>query len=266
MKDNFGDRMKKYERLETERKFIPLLPIYARIDGRGFSKFTKGLKRPYDSRLTLIMSEVTKMLVEKTNALLGYTQSDEISLLWHSEDPKSEMFFDGKVQKMTSVIASLTTSLFMQECIVLLGQEYFDKTPHFDCRVFQLPNKIEATNVFLWREQDATKNAISMAARCYYSHKSLQGVSSSEMQELLFQKGINFNDYDPCFKRGSFYRKEEYEIDSSELDDVPEEYRPEGKVTRNKVMRLHMPKFSTVLNREGVIFNGETPITTPNIT
>ncbi len=50
-KDSFGDRMKMYEGAEAQRKFLPGLPIVARLDGRGFSRFTKGLERPYDQRM-----------------------------------------------------------------------------------------------------------------------------------------------------------------------------------------------------------------------
>lgn len=76
MSDDFGDRMKLYEMAEAGRKFMPLLPVIARIDGRSFSKFTKGLERPYDIRLSKLMVATTKFLVQETNANCGYTQSD----------------------------------------------------------------------------------------------------------------------------------------------------------------------------------------------
>lgn len=72
MTDNtaLGDRMKEYESYETNRKFMPGLPIYARIDGRGFSRFTRGMERPYDIRMSNAMIETTKVLVEHTHATL----------------------------------------------------------------------------------------------------------------------------------------------------------------------------------------------------
>ncbi len=93
MKDDFGNRMKVYEAAETERYFMPLLPVYARIDGRSFSNFTQGMKRPYDERITRAMVETTKYLVEETHARIGYAQSDEISLVWQQEHYKSERLF-----------------------------------------------------------------------------------------------------------------------------------------------------------------------------
>src|SRR4029078_3343282 len=96
-KDDFGDRMKRYVAAETERYFMPLLPIYARIDGRCFSGFTDGLQRPYDLRITRAMVQPTKFLVEQTPARIGYTQSDEISLVWLQDRYESEMFFNRKI-------------------------------------------------------------------------------------------------------------------------------------------------------------------------
>lgn len=78
IKSTLGQRMKGYEKRETEMEFLPLLPVYARIDGRSFHTFTRGMKRPYDENLSRAMIETTKYLVEHTHAKVGYTQSDEI--------------------------------------------------------------------------------------------------------------------------------------------------------------------------------------------
>lgn len=99
MNDDLGDRMKVYEMAEAGRKFMPLLPIVARLDGKGFSSFTKGLLRPYDERLSNLMVDCTKYLVSETNACCGYTQSDEITLAWYAPDYKSEIYFAGRISK-----------------------------------------------------------------------------------------------------------------------------------------------------------------------
>lgn len=263
-KDNFGDRMKEYEAIETERRFIPLLPVYARIDGRCFSGFTRGLERPYDTNITRCMVETTKYLVEKTHARIGYTQSDEISLVWCQDDYDSEVFFNGKIQKLCSILAALTSVKFNQLCSYTPLKDKATKgLPIFDCRVFQLPNRIEAANAFLWREKDATKNAVSMAARSFYSHKQLHGKSSAEMQEMIFQKGQNFNDYPAFFKRGTFIRRitEERPFTEEELLKIPEAHRPapDTLVKRSKVVEMDMPVFTKVSNRVEVIFDGAEP-------
>lgn len=264
MKDNLGDRMKEYESAETARKFLPLLPVYARIDGRCFSNFTRGLARPYDLNMSRTMIETTKSLVEMTHAKIGYTQSDEINLVWYSPDHVSKMIFEGKIQKLVSVLASMATTSFIQHCSNHgLGHRVLERPPTFDCRVFQLPNKVEAANAFLWREKDATKNAISMAARSYYSSKELHGKSSKEMQEMIFQQGWNFNDYPAFFKRGTFVRRvvEERAPTAEELQKIPEEYRIVAMTAlRSKIVELAMPNFTQVANRTEVIFDGAEPI------
>lgn len=266
MGDSFGDRMKMYEAQETGRRFLPLLPVYARIDGRSFSKFTKGMDRPFDKRMVDAMVSTTKHLVKETNAVIGYTQSDEISLAWYSDSVDSKIFFDGKIYKMTSVLASMAASAFAHSC--LFDNDMSDRfkrlLPCFDARVFQLPNQVECANAFLWREQDATKNAISMAARAYFSHKQLHKKSGPEMQEMLFQEhGINFNDYPTFFKRGRFVRREvqDVELPMDEYLAIPEKHRPESNTfKRTTVQEIAVPKFSTVTNRVDVIFNGADPI------
>ena len=113
-KTAFGDRMKMYERQETGARFIPKLPIYARIDGRCFSKFTKGMDRPYDVLFREAMLDTLTYLVEQTHPLIGYTQSDELSLMWYSDDIDSQIFFDGKKQKMVSVLAAMASVKFYE--------------------------------------------------------------------------------------------------------------------------------------------------------
>jgi tRNA(His) 5'-end guanylyltransferase len=264
--DALGDRMKMYEAAECGRTFMPLLPIYARIDGRCFSRFTHGMDRPYDERLSRAMVQTTKALVEEFHAVIGYTQSDEISLAWLQAGPDSQMLFGGKVHKLNSVLASFTAAVFGKRCF---DDEHLHDfaarhAPHFDARVFQLPNVDEAANAFLWREQDATKNAVSMAARSVYSHKALDGKSGPEMQEMLFERGINFNDYPAFFKRGTFVRRKAVSrvLTGMEIERIPEKHRPEPEalVTRTETVELDMPKFSSVTNRVAVIFEGAAPI------
>lgn len=208
--DALGDRLKSYEAVETQGKFLPMLPVYARIDGRCFSKFTKGMRRPYDETMSWMMQETTKYLVENTGALTGYTQSDEISLIWYSDDIKSEIFFCRKKQKMTSILAAMATAKFLQLALENFPDKCDKSLPTFDARVFQLPNMIEGMNCFLWRVQDAVKNSVTMAASEWYSNKQLMGKNSNDKLDMLIEKGINWNDYPKFFKEGSFFKRQEY--------------------------------------------------------
>lgn len=252
--DDFGNRMKAYEAIETARKFDPLLPIYARIDGRAFSAFTRGMKRPFDLSMTGAMVDTTRHLVHATHARIGFTQSDEISLVWLADQPGSDVFFSGKVQKMCSVLASMAAAVFA----TAIPREYADRLPHFDARVFQLPSKEEAANAFLWRAMDARKNAISMVAQAHFSHKALHGKDQKAMLAMLAEAGVAFDTYPASCRLGSWVRRElvERELTADELARIPEVHRPSGLVTRSEYRILDMPPFNKVTNRVAVIFDG----------
>jgi tRNA(His) 5'-end guanylyltransferase len=263
MSDSLGDRIKDYERRETGRSFLPMLPVYARIDGRSFSRLTDGMERPFDANFSEAMTRTAAALVEHSQARIAYTQSDEINLLWLAEEPKSEIFFRGKIQKMVSVLAAFATAAFTRALLDGPLAPFASRLPHFDARLFQLPSRSEAANAILWRELDATKNAVSMAARHYYPHDEVDGRTTGELQELLFRKGINFNDYPAGFKRGTFVRRAAAlrELSEEELSGISPEHRPElgAAVRRYSVVRLPMPRFASVINREAVIFDGAAP-------
>jgi tRNA(His) 5'-end guanylyltransferase len=266
MNDDLGDRMKVYEMAEAGRKLMPLLPVLARLDGRAFHSFTHGLRRPYDPLLSQMMIDTALWLAQESNAAMAYTQSDEITLAWHSDDFRSQVFFDGRIQKIISVLAAQASAYFnrlVQER--LPGQA--DLLPVFDCRVWNVPSREEAANAFLWRERDATKNSISMAARAYFSHKQLDGKCGSEMQEMLWQKGVNWNDFPSFFKRGSFIQRRRVRrpFTTEELDNLPPLHEarrnPDLEVERSEFQVLDMPPFGKVTNRAAVIFDGAEPMT-----
>lgn len=264
-KDDFGNRMKEYEK-QFSQKAIPLLPVCVRLDGKGFSKFTKGLKRPYDKRLSDLMVDTAKYLVKETGAIIGYTQSDEISLIYYSDNYKKQIFFDGKFQKLSSVLASMCASYFNYHKAEIIPEKK-EYLANFDCRVWQVPNKEEAANVLLWREKDATKNSISMASRCYYSHKELLNKSANEIQEMLFQKGVNWNDYPRFFKRGTFIQKKSVirRFTKEELNNLSAKHEvmknPDVQIERTVFEIIDMPCFTQVINRVNVIFDGDEPLT-----
>ena len=237
-KTSLGDRMKSYEFPSTTRKAFKGQPLVVRLDGKSFHTFTKGLCRPYDERLSNLMVETSKALVDRFQAKVGYTQSDEITLVWNIEcDGSAEFPFDGRFQKMESLLAAYATAFFNKK----LGEYLPEKAkefPIFDARAFVVPNLMEAYHAILWRQQDATKNAISMAAQSMFSHKALQNKNSSEMQEMMWQTyDVNFNDYPAFFKRGTFVRrvKRERILTEAEMASIPMEHRPTGPVMRSGI-------------------------------
>lgn len=240
--DALGDRMKTYERQETNVRFMPNTWLYVRIDGRGFSKFTKGLERPYDKRMSDLMVETTKYLVKETNAALGYTQSDEISLLIFNGYENDTAIFDGKKQKLISIIAGLTSGFFNRNLPMYIPEKVdYGRIPIFDCRVFSVPNEMEAMNAIYWRELDCVKNSVSMAAHDKFSHKELHLKNSKDMKDMLLNcKGISWDEFPEFFKYGTYVKRVKYFKDSEN-----------GPVERNRIdsLKTHLCKINDVNDR-----------------
>ena len=261
--------MKEYEARETQRTLLPMLPVGVRIDGRAFHTFTKHFKKPFDQSLSEMFRYTTKALVKETGAVIGFTQSDEISLVLYEEDPKSQLFFDGKIYKLTSVMASIATAAFNKMYLVYLVDHESDvagvvwQLPTFDCRVWQLPTKWEAVNMLLWREKDAKRNSISSAAQALYSDKELHGKTSSQQQEMIFRKGINWADYPKWAKTGTYYRRvsAERELAAEELARIPEKHRPAPgqKVIRTDIIEWPF-ELGKVVNKVEAIFDSAPPV------
>lgn len=265
MSDDLGDRMKLYEGAWAQQRFMPLLPILARIDGRAFHSFTRGMERPYDPGFSACMVDATVELVRETNACMGYTQSDEISLAWHSTDIKSQVWFDGRVQKIVSQLAAQITLHFYRLMRDRMPR-FAERLPTFDARAWQVPNRTEAANAFLWREWDATKNSLSMAASAHYSHNELHGKNGADKHNMLMAKGINWNDYPDFFKRGTYVQRRSVvrRFTAEEVESLPPKHaartNPSLTVERTQWGIVHMPPLASIANREAVIFDGADPV------
>lgn len=258
--DDFGDRMKAYES-EHETRLGRDGPIVARLDGRGFSKFTKGFDRPFDSGMTKAMQQVASALVENTHAKIGYTQSDEITLIYEA-NPDGQVFFDGRIQKLASVLASMATIEFAFAC------PYSDRVdrmrPHFDCRVFGVPSRTEASNALLWRVQDCRKNAVQSIAHANFSHKELHKKSQAEMVAMCMNVGIRMTDFPEQNMFGTYLQRvtKERDLTDEEWNRIPESRRPATRaVMRSAVESIPLRYFGDVKNREDVIFQGLDPVT-----
>lgn len=226
-KTTLGDRMKNnYENI-SRYYLTRRMPIITRIDGKSFHTFTKGFKKPFDDILVKTMQETMKYLCENIQGcVLGYTQSDEISLvLVDYAELTTDAWFGNNLQKMCSVSASMATLAFNKAFTRNISKqskrfytEYLEekdasyietleiamnKGAMFDSRVFTIP-KEEVCNYMLWRQQDATRNSILSVGQANFSHKDLHGKSCNNIQDMLMtQKGINWNDYATTLKRGS---------------------------------------------------------------
>ena len=204
--DELDKRMRVFETLH-DQLVLPNIYMVARIDGRSFTRLTKEVHKfesPFDERFRDLMVKTVVHLMDcGFNIIFGYTQSDEISLLFHLR----ENTFNRKLRKLNSVLAGEASAKFSSS----LGD-----IGAFDCRICELPNRDLVVDYFRWRTEDAHRNALN--AYCYWTLRKLGWsanqatnelleLSVSEKNELLFQKGgINFNDIPLWQKRGiGFY-------------------------------------------------------------
>ena len=238
VKDVLGDRLKEQEGLQTKRKAPKSGALMARLDGRAFHTFTKGLARPYDVRLSGLMVDTAKYLVEQTHAKLGYTQSDEITLTWWLDPakPENEYLFDGKFQKLTSVLAGMASAYFTKELVTRIPEKAH-LLGVFDCRVWDVPDLQSVYDNFVWRQDDAIKNSISMAAQAHFSAKQLHGVGSEAKKSMLREFGKPWENEPVFFKSGSFVKRKSAMVylTLDQLNKIPEAHRPTGPVLRTSV-------------------------------
>jgi len=212
--DSLGDRMKSYE--DVFRASLPIrMPVILRIDGKAFHSYTRGCKRPVDEGLVECMNDTAIELCKRVQGCqLAYVQSDEISLLvTNYQEVDTQSWFDNNLLKMVSISAAIASVTFTMNSGKIWGEDVFDtavgeiaafpkmKPAYFDSRAFVMP-KEDVCNYFIWRQQDATRNSVQMLARTLYSHKQLEGKNNSELQELCFQKGHNWNNCPTPQKRG----------------------------------------------------------------
>jgi tRNA(His) 5'-end guanylyltransferase len=203
--DSLGDRMKNFYEDRTRYLLPRRTYTIIRLDGKAFHSYTKGLKRPFDDQLMLAMDETAQFLCKEIQgSKLAFLQSDEISIILTDFDKiETDAWYDGNIQKIVSVSASLATGKFNE---LRPGNLAF-----FDSRVFTIPSQIEVENYLIWRQNDTTRNSISAVAQSLYSHKELMSKSCDQMQEMIFQKGTNWNDLASRYKRGRVIIKEFYD-------------------------------------------------------
>lgn len=218
MEFTLGDRMKDYE--NVTRTYLPKRGYtIIRIDGKAFHTYTKGLNRPFDDGFIDDMDTTAKYLCKNImGAKLAFVQSDEISILITDfDDISTQSWFANNIQKICSVSASMATKAFNEarlNRLIKVNDVASMKWAEFDSRVFQIPQRNEIFNYFVWRQNDTVRNSISSVAQSLYSHKELNGKNTNVMQEMIFQKGINWNNFHAKYKRGRIIKKVSYELES----------------------------------------------------
>lgn len=190
---DLGDRMKAYE--EVFRQKLPVrMPVIVRLDGKAFHTLTRGCEKPFDWKLREAMIKATLAVLEEMPARFAYMQSDEISFLLIDYNKfESMQWFDGVVQKIASVSASVMGAHFSLE---------WKKPGYFDARVFAVPER-DIKNYFIWRQRDCMRNAISGIAQSKFSVNELHGKKSEEMVEMLKGTDTPVENFHPIWRLGT---------------------------------------------------------------
>ena len=107
-------QMRRFEQ-SMDRTLLEGNYVVARLDGHGFTRLTKkewDLEKPFDIRFRNAMIETTKHLMDcGFRIIYGYTQSDEISLLFHLQDES----FGRKERKLLSILAAEASVAFSMQ-------------------------------------------------------------------------------------------------------------------------------------------------------
>lgn len=190
---NLDDRMKMYEK--TYQTDIPRrMPVVMRLDGRHFHTLTRGCEKPFDIKLWQAITGAALELIADAPVRMAYQQSDEISILLVDYNKfDSEQWFGGNIQKMTSLSAATVSVAFSR---------IYGTPGYFDSRVLAIPER-DIDNYFVWRQQDAMRNAVAMAARTVFSQKQLHEKHVDEQKAMMVEKGLKFDDFDANFRFGT---------------------------------------------------------------
>ena len=226
--DALGTRMKTYYEQVPKYRLMRRTPVAIRIDGKAFHTFTRGFQKPFDQVLGNSMVRTMEYLCQNIQGcIFGYTQSDEITLILQDyRKLNTDAWFDYEVQKMCSIAASMATMAFnrffreeffahttndnwseAEEALYDAYGRAIEKGAMFDARCFNIP-KEEVTNLIYWRQVDAARNSIQMAARAVFSHAECDNKNTSQLQDMLMEKyNINWNNYPTRWKRGVCWTK-----------------------------------------------------------
>lgn len=198
-KKSLGDRMKSYEQVCAPRLMIKT-PVIVRIDGRAFHTYCKPLESPWDQRMIDAMTFATIKLLEDIggNAVFAYLQSDECNIfLIDDATYETQPWFDNKLEKISSIMASIFTVFFNQKMLELDGPK---RPAFFDSRVFNVPYH-EVNNYFIWRQQDSIRNSIYSWARTKFSYNQLHSKNKKEMLWMMRGADASWEDCVPAHRK-----------------------------------------------------------------
>jgi tRNA(His) guanylyltransferase len=279
-KIGLGDRMKAYEKVHDV--FLDKTkPYIIRLDGHSFSKFTGSLQQPWDFRFMTAMFLTTYDLLTEFTAATGYTQSDEITLVFVPK-PNADtgeypiLPFNGKIQKLVSLTAGFASVRFNFHLIKLFADHTYygemrnlnlerplaslekinSSRAHFDSRCFQMPSVEEVFNCILWRVRDAYKNVVSKVAQTKFGVKPCFKKNTAEKLAMIKEHDPSyFDNLHQFISHGVFVKKELHVLNNSDA---------EMRVVRSRMFTLpaitlspeELPKWCEFIQSKAVLSNG----------
>lgn len=221
--ESLGDRFSKYES-EYRTYLDETKYTVIRLDGRGFSKFTKSFNEPFDDNFITCMNEATKALFKTfQNTEYGYCQSDEITIILRPvNNENEELPFKGRTDKILSLASSSVTGEFIRQMFVtkLFNIDYLfnGKLPEFDARYFQVDTIQEAINALIARQNDCYRNAVSSIGQYHFSHNELKNKNIDQVTEMIKNIGDDVNAYNSHKLLGRLIKKTRQHFQNTEND------------------------------------------------
>lgn len=244
----------------TDIALDPALPIILRLDGRGFSRWTRCCEPPWDPRMHDAMVDTAKALVREVGAVYAFTQSDEITLVCHGEGTQN--YFGWRVQKVVSSLAVACSDAFNDA----IGRTPITPTARarFDCRTFNAPDRAAAVDAVAWRESDGRRNSISGVGHFHFGHTAMQSVGTVETRRRLQERGVPWEDLPDAQRFGTALARQTVlrPFTAEEMVDLPPRHaartNPSLMVERHD--HVMVPTVMQLANAEAVMFDGADPL------
>eukprot|EP01132_Coremiostelium_polycephalum_P005145 gene5145-6405_t len=255
-----ADRMQKYENRSSKGLYLKKnQPFIIRLDGHGFSKFTKPFKqpsnKPWDLSIHKAMIDVSKELFKKFHPSLIYTFSDEITLCFPSVEESScgggendqqaqqqyDILYSGRIQKLLSLSSGMASTTFYKSLIssilenpadtTKIKKHIEDSTPFFDARICMFPSNHGIIENIIWRSRDCIRNSVSGLSQQHFDHNEIFGLPKPELiRKLKEEKNINIDDEPDWYRLGCYLKKQIHTFESFNKNE-----KKNVITTRNKI-------------------------------
>uniref|UniRef100_A0A093XTR2 tRNA(His) guanylyltransferase n=1 Tax=Talaromyces marneffei PM1 TaxID=1077442 RepID=A0A093XTR2_TALMA len=230
--------------------------IVVRIDGRGFHKLSDKYKfeKPNDRRaLDLMNAAAVAVMKDLPDLIIAYGVSDEYSFVFH---PNCDLFERRSAINVTASYVHQWPSFFPDKPLEL------SNLPTFDGRAVQYPNARILRDYMSWRQVDCHINnlynttfwalVLKGGLSNVEAEKELSGTVSSDKNEILFSRfGINYNNEDEIYKKGSVVYRQ-YQLEDQPPTTAPSTQVPESQAT-TEVSKTQQEKMRKLRRKAQVV-------------